>query len=154
MWEEFIHANQLPAWKKVLHFMALFICLADAFIPGLFKAWQQTCKKAVQKHKHNGKHQVLIFRQCCVNSSSIYYITKTLQINSFRLNAHCLSNTHKCATQLSHSCYCSLVKVHQSEVKCIWEWYGNTTNWGGWCFFPFYKLFLCSLLNTHVHIHL
>lgn len=25
--------------------MALFICLADAFILGLLKAWQQTCKK-------------------------------------------------------------------------------------------------------------
>lgn len=58
--------------------MALFICLADAFILGWLKAWQQTCKKAALKHKHNGKHQVLIFKQGCVNSSSIYYTTKTL----------------------------------------------------------------------------
>jgi len=43
--------------------MALFICLADAFILVWPKAWQQTCKKAVLKHKHNGKHQVLIFKQ-------------------------------------------------------------------------------------------
>jgi len=43
--------------------MTLFICLADAFILVWPKAWQQTCKKAVLKHKHNGKHQVLIFKQ-------------------------------------------------------------------------------------------